>query len=476
MKTILNNISNSRSNFFIFILLIFLTLPTLSSATDEVSADEEYIIDLINTIRQDPLTYAETLGFNRTELKNSLPWLKDGNLQLSPLKTEDFLFLDAAHNNQTDETIDSDFQVSAEHDYMVTAETGGILSFNSFIAPRDAIRVVVENLFKNELDPNRSDPLYICSSDYDVAGAAFRTGVLDASSQRAYFITVSFAATSVLKTQIQLLTVINQIRANPFTFQKYLTDISDSTIVDFFNSFFMLVQTYEPLFYNPILSQSATGVLNAEKNEGLSNFEYAQTLGYNGIDTKQVRVNSSYAATHTPYPASVMVSSILIKDSSRLNRRLLNADLNELGLGLSFSAWTTDSPDDATAKTVLHFGQTDDPSEGQPEAQLGVGPPGAQTADLPVVMSKIYGIVFLDKDDNSVYTPGEEIESKEVSIYDVQGQLVKKVVSDAAGRWTAELVSGDYTIEAMRGNNLKRIILSLDRNTFVPLDLYSIDN
>ncbi len=454
-----------------FFLLIILSLPAFSRASEEVSADEKYMIELINSMRQDPLAHAERLGFDRQALVQSLGWFEDAATNgFLPLTGNTSLFSRASDHNTIETTGITNDAVSPAHDFLVTGETGGVVSFYNFIQPRTAIGIVIDNLFKAELDPERTGARYILSDTFDIIGVSLKAGQLEDSTQRAYFITLFLADSGVVKTQVQVLTVINQIRANPFVFQKYLMFPSDTTMVDFFNSFYALLKTYEPLFYNPVLTLSATGVLN-DKNDGLSGFEYAGLLGYEGMDVKQMRVSSTYAGDDNPKtPASMLISDMLVKESSKLTRRLLNPDLDEFGMGLEFM----DKDDGTGLGSVLHYGQkTTTPADDM----LGSAVPfdDGQFNQNPDDVFRIYGVVFSDTDGNQVYTPGEEINGKAVSIYDAAGDLAVRVFSDAAGRWLAALAPGDYVVEATQGDRLKRFDLVLEQNTFVPVDLLHIN-
>ncbi len=460
MKTIVRNIPG----FFIFILLVFLSLPALSIALDEVSADEEYIIELVNEIRRDPLTYAKTLGFDRQTLRDELPWL-DAAAQTGflPLTKEDSLFSRAHDNNLIDDdngsAVDSHAQVAPEDDYMIMGETGGVISFFNFMAPKDAIKIVVDNLFKNELDPGRTEPRYICSVEYDIAGASFRSGLLDDSAQRAYFITLTLASSSLIKSQIQMLHVINQIRKEPITLQKYLAvnTLSDSMLMNFFTGFSGLKESYSPLFYQQILSDSANLYLNTptgDSGEEQTPFERAEIFGYEGSDVKETFMRSRYDRREDVVPVLEIIEDILLNalEFIPLSSNILFSEaMDEAGIGLRFIY---------REKTIVA------------DSAIDVGQANSLD-DQPA----IYGIVYSDYDKNGVYTPGEEIQGHQVSIYHgSDGSLLQNVFTDYAGYFSVSLPMDTYKIEITKESGyVKQINHQMFENSFLAIDISSFE-
>jgi len=110
-----------------------LSLSVVPVQAEEVSETETYIIELINKIRRDPVSYAQKLGYDTDSLKTQLPWLDSiGGEGLPALTPEDALFEKAAILNQGDGEESS----TPETEYMVSADTGAVISFYNLFHPK----------------------------------------------------------------------------------------------------------------------------------------------------------------------------------------------------------------------------------------------------------------------------------------------------------------------------------------------------
>ena len=186
-----------------------------SPMASESTENFDFLENLINEIRIDPLGKAEALGYNRDSLKASLPWLEES---YPPYERDDFLDIRAlAHNSLDEETPDDeempdgeempDPEIPPEHNYARTGETGGVLTFFNFISPDNAARIVIENIFEQELNPERTTELHILNKNFTRLGIAMDAGIetVGQYEQNAYFITLCFGS-SQLRSEVQVLT------------------------------------------------------------------------------------------------------------------------------------------------------------------------------------------------------------------------------------------------------------------------------
>ncbi|MDO8784882.1 MAG: CAP domain-containing protein, partial [Syntrophales bacterium] len=97
---------------------------------------------------------------------------------------------------------------------VTTGESLGMLVFANFINPGDAVRLLFEYMFWDELDPSREEKRNILDPGLKEAGVSVDTGVFSLGGARnAYLATCDFGAVSGLEGE--LLQLINQARANP---------------------------------------------------------------------------------------------------------------------------------------------------------------------------------------------------------------------------------------------------------------------
>ena len=158
-----------------------------NSTAFESNGNYDFITNLINEFRTDPLGKAEALGYDKEILMKSFPWLEESY----PLcKRDTFLDLRATAFNNIDEEI-SEPEIFPEHDYARIGETGGVLTFFNFLSLENAAKIIVKNIFKQELDPERNTELHILNKNFTRLGIAMDAGLetVGQHTQNAYFLT-----------------------------------------------------------------------------------------------------------------------------------------------------------------------------------------------------------------------------------------------------------------------------------------------
>ena len=432
----------------------------------ELSEANAYIIELVNKIRRDPVWYAKKLGYDTDSLKAQLPWLDSiGWKELPVLAPEDTLFKKAGILNQVDgeETQEAEESSRPETEYMISADTGPVFSFSNFIAPKDAALTVIEDLFKDEL--SRKDPRDICSAEFDLIGSAFDAGVLTATGQNTYFATLVFASASPVKTQRQLLHVINQIRKDPSpeTIQTYLKKIPDNgeLLKNMLFSWGIQERSYPPLFPNSILDNTAGAYFDPAPEDDpdteidestlLSSVsQRVQDLGYQGTNIEELVVRTRYEQENHLAPASEIINDLLTNqaDQAPLKESLIfTEDVDEAGLHLDFQYRQLD----VVVKVALDLGSSASSEDEKPQ---------------------IYGVVYSDDDGNNVYTPGEEIADRKVSVYHKTGMLKGQAVTDSSGYWSVSLHAGNYVLEITSGEDVVwSEPYSMEQDDFVAIDI-----
>jgi hypothetical protein len=264
-----------------------------------------------------------------------------------------------------------------------------------------------------------------------------------------------------------MLNVINQIRKEPTTLFKYLSlnALSDSMLTPFSEGYANLIGTYPPLFYQPILCESAMEYLHtptSESEEELSPFDRAKDLGYEGVDVEESFLRSRYDRKDEVVPVDEIIEEVLIKElesSPVLMSILFSENMDEAGIGLRFIY----REKTVVADFAIDMGQADFQEDKNPG---------------------IYGVIYSDDDKNGVYTPGEEIQGHKVSIYDNNGAFIQKLFTDYAGHFSVSLPADTYTIEVTnevtnevtkKSGYLKRISHRMFEDTFLSIDISNIN-
>ena len=408
---------------------VLLLGPGSASAAATRISNEEYVVALVNHIRLDPLKYAETLGYNRQILLQQMPWLSEVRYDLDLLSVSEFLNQRAAVRNRMDLSVAE--PVPTTHtDYAVVGDINGVVSFNNFMDTWEAINVVINNQFRKELDPMYEGKRIIISSEYKLIGTSFRAGKtqLPTGSKNAYYLFVCFAS-SQLKSEVQVVNMINQLRANPSESYKYLS----------YNTGF-LSAGYSPLFLNDALASTARISLFTPINS----LAHAQYFGFPGINVADSSVIEIFPKTDSAQLALWIFSSLIINEIKAYPGRntILNPAWNEIGPAL----YHVNNPAYDHVKLTAVSGRTEN--------------------QTPAV-SRVYGVVFTDIDLNGVYTPGEEAPDRVISVYDMRTRArIRTAVTNTAGQFCLSLPNNvEYSIQTGTEANRqgKLIFLTTDR-------------
>ena len=436
----------------IFAFYLVFLFPCLLQDKSEASTEiQEYIIERINNIRLDPLSYAEGLGYDSRVLPDTLPFLnefigKDTEL----LKADEFLILKADAQNSSD-PLEPDPDVLPGNDYAYTGETEATVSFPNFMDMETALQIVVDNLFEQELDPEFEGQKYILSSDFDLAGAACRGGsTWDMTGlKNSYFITICFGS-SLLKSEVQILNMINQVRAEPSKINNYILFSLSSLISENFNAVHAFFETYQPLFIDKTLQKYGTVFNNADQDY----LSQALAYGYTGVEVDKSSTIEIFPKTD-PNSFAIRIFSSLILDeleSYPEKKVVFNPDFNDAGIAVSYINGVTY---DLAELTVT----------------------AGNTIEEDSSCSKIYGLIYNDIDGNGVYGPGEGAAGQTVVVYDKETfEKVKTAITDNAGHFSISLLNQkEYIIETETGETKagKDIYLDLDLDQFFELNISS---
>ena len=437
----------------IFAFYLVFLFPCLLQDKSEASTEiQEYIIERINNIRLDPLSRAEDLGYDRQALLESLPWLNEFiEKDVELLETDEFLILRAEVQNSPD-ILESDLlqpnpEILPGNDYAYTGETEATVSFSNFMDMETALQIVIDNLFEQELDPEFEGQRYILSSDFDLAGASLRGGVTwDRTGRKnSYFITICFGS-SLLKSEVQVLNMINQVRAEPRKANNYILFNLNSLIQENFDVIHAFLGTYKPLFLDKTLQKYGTLFINTTTDY----LSQALAYGYTGVEVDKSSTIEIFPKTDSNSFAIWIFSSLILDELKAYPEKkvVFNPDFNEAGVAVLF---VNGAVYDSAKLTLIAGNKIEEDSS----------------------YSKIYGLIYNDIDENGVYTPGEGAAGRTVVVYDKEiFEKVETAITDNAGHFSISLLNQkEYIIETGTGETKAAKDIYLDMDQFFELNI-----
>ena len=224
---------------FRFIKILLFTLPLYLGAYQEVfseesgpSEEETFLLELINEARKDPLAMAESLSMDREAVLRDLPGLNAVLTEgLAPLEFNEKLYVAAsghteamiANSYYSHKSLDGrTYGDRIRESGYLAAESGeslGIVAFQNFMGPFEAVMTIFQSIFLAELDPETTVERNILNPDITEAGIGLGSGSYDAggSPLNAYVATLDFGKPVSETEAIELLLVsmLNSARNDP---------------------------------------------------------------------------------------------------------------------------------------------------------------------------------------------------------------------------------------------------------------------
>lgn len=491
------------------------------------------VLDLINQYRQAPYAHATALGYSPEHLA-SIGILPETGFP--PYEADDDLFLAASEANalaifpdtpaedtlsetpvedpQEDPAASADPSASANGTAAVssgserqeTVQTGAVLTFSNFIAGETAATLFAENLLKNELNTGAFE--YVLASAYSHAGASVDPGVQ--AGRNAWFSTLVLGSPARI-TDMQMLHLINQVRAEPERAETYLSAGLDTLFEQNQQIYLLPTLRFQPLFLDSLLYELAKAdvltpeavffgpdnrmVLKTETGEKTWTGEWFQemTAAVSWADMNQARpVTSLFTAlllqelSVWPYNA-VIFSNYYTEAGPFVHLETDDTSGTEAGTGLETEQESPESPVQSGSGVVTLC-------TGSAAPVSDTDPSGAGTALPAPGTVRIYGLVFLDHDGDSLYAPGDELAGETVAVYplsvsvgdaglaseDGSGSMVSEpvyqAITDNAGYFSVSLEPGQYWVfETWKQEQVSRRILYIDTDRFVKMSFYPPD-
>jgi uncharacterized protein YkwD len=225
----------------LFILLLSVSLlgsagGIATAAEGLPSPQDEALLALINQARQNPLAVAASMGMDPDKILQDLPELEkilreglpavtfNGNLSDAARAHTQDMFANGYYSHDSPDGRGYDARIrNSGYPAVTTGESLGMLCFANFIDPGDAVRLLFEYMFWDELDPSRTEKRNILDPRLKEAGVSVDTGVLRLGGVlwNVYLATCDFGAV-ISGPEGELLQRINQARTNPLGVAKSL--------------------------------------------------------------------------------------------------------------------------------------------------------------------------------------------------------------------------------------------------------------
>ena len=403
----------------IYIISLFVALVFGAGFVNAGTQNREiFLLELVNQIRSAPFEYGVRLGYDPVFLEglNIFPDTKFESYQMD----EDLNFRAEASNNQMGT---GDVESSEpEPIHSLTAETGGIVSFKNFIPANTAVEIIVNNLFKREVENNNFQ--HILSDKYLYIGVAVDSGVSQ-DLKNSWFITIRFGS-ALLKSETQILNLINQVRSEPWKSFSYI----DKDLWDFVQENPGLTGLFS-IHYTPVFFDSSLHAVAGDRSY------YAFNINKKDVsDSLFVTMTLSERGIYHGYKGQVVQEtgfwSVFDKGG------FLVDELFSYLISREFSRWPYESTvftsdiRQAGPQITMDYGEEEDFAFFSLATGYDVNLNSGLTA-------KIYGILFSDNDGNTIYSPGEEMAQQTVTVYDKDLQIVNEVSTDNAGHFSLTL-------------------------------------
>ena len=351
----------------IHILFLALTLTfgicISSPASENIPSQHELdLLSLINEARENPLAMASSLGMDTDQILKDLPELNDILIEgLPPLIFNENLY--AAAGSHIRDMLDNSYYSHTSLDGrtyydriietgyipVATGESLGVLAFNNFIEPAQAVRDLFENMFVDELDPSRTEKRNILDPELCEAGVSVFPGTfnLGGSLWNVYLTTCDFASPDMMHLiKMALLEMINKARNDPYQALE-TAGVDEGSAREALGDYaWVLDQGLPPLAWNEQLHEAAMGhnldmiehaYFSEVSLEGEGPSERVAATGYDALyvgETLGALVSEHFV---DPLKIACLIYENMVRDelnpASTVQKNIFNPEVTEVGIG-----------------------------------------------------------------------------------------------------------------------------------------------
>lgn len=364
-------------------LFFFASVPVI--AEDEGIPDHDYeFMQLINSARSNPLKTAESMGMDPERILEDLPELKDILTEgLSPLAFNRILYDAAGAHNQ--DMLLNGYYSSVSLDgrtlydrvvkkgYLPTAagESLGMIGFINFIEPGEAVRLVFERMFADELKPGSSGNRNILNPELEEAGISFISGsmIVDGYNYNVYLATCDFGSSPVSAMELRLYELVNEARARPLYMAESLGMDPARVLADLPELADILIQGLPALWPNEKLFNAAAGhtkdmargqYFTHDSMDGTTFDDRITGAGYEPVLTGEAIGIVSFLDVTYPRDAVELIFRKIFADEldplSDEPRNILNPYLREMGAGFGAGMFEAEGDTECYILMTCDFG------------------------------------------------------------------------------------------------------------------------
>ena len=417
----------------IVLFLLILALFQVAGAgaeenrTGVQSAPATLLVQLINDARAHPLDTAESFGFDRDEVLNSLPQLAQILTEGLPPLEADAKLSRAAGGHATEMLTGGFFSKESpdgrgvadrirDAGYGVAAageSLGGLVFFN-FLDSNVAVHRIFESMFRAELDPRQEKPRNIFSPDFSALGVGISTGrmLYKGTTYSVYLATVDFAVPAPEREALntveqEVLQLINQARAKPLEAAAVLGIDLEAVSTQLPDLYDLMTLGLPPLTLNGTLMTAARNHAEAVlagmvSGDGSSGEQGAEDRAYLAGYTGDLVGETTAQIPAADFPNTDSAAQALFEQMFREEmdpafegaRLIMSPDAEDVGIGVIFG-WGTDGG--AGAPSFV--------------AALEAGTGGGDR------IPSVTGVVYKDVNGNGLYNAGEGVANQPVIVY-----------------------------------------------------------
>jgi hypothetical protein len=331
------------------------------------SPQDEALLALINEARRNPLAAVAAIGMDPEKVLRDLPELekilREG---LPPLTFNAAIF--AAARAHTQDMLANNYYSHVSPDgrgyyerirdagYPAgeTGESLGMLYFANFIKPAVAVQLLFEYLYRDELDPARTETRNILNPLLQEVGVSIDAGVMSQGGVlwNVYIATCDFGSV-ISGSEARLLQLVNQARKNPLKAAADLGMDPDRVLADFPEWHDLLTQGLSPYTFNSNLAEAArkhardmlaNGYYSHDSSDGRTYEDRIRAAGYDPLQAGESLFLAclgndrpeNYSKEKVAEILQVIFRDILTRELSPYfagQRNILNASLKEVGIG-----------------------------------------------------------------------------------------------------------------------------------------------
>jgi len=303
--------SHITATFLVVMMVVFCLFCGFAFAKEGSSAEEQALLQLINEARHNPLAMAASLGMDPDQVLEDLPELKDILTRGLPAllfneklyaaasaHTEDMLSNNYFAHESLDGRTYEDRIVDTGYEPLVTGESLGMLAFNNFIEPGSAVRAIFEKMFRDELDPLRTEKRNILDPELREIGISVGSGPFNqgGSVWNAYLATCDFAGPfDFYAIERGLWRLINEARRFPLQAVEKAGIDEEQAREALGEIAWVLDERLPPLAWNKMLYKSAL-----RHNRDMLDRYYYNTVSPDGVTTAE-RIKAAGYDEDAPY-------------------------------------------------------------------------------------------------------------------------------------------------------------------------------